>query len=226
VCFRPCNTHTFFNFLSKIKKAGFSVTFFTFTYQLIMPNNSISDTDLWDAIRMDDELAFTALFDRYWVRLYKTAQTYIKDHEVSEEVVHDVFLNIWERRHVLQIDSFANFLLTAVRYQVYNRIRAAKPPIFLDYANIPELLDSNAGEQHINEQEFQQELNRHLVQLPKRCQEIFYLSRMSQLSNQEIATKLGISKRSVENQLTVALKHLRTFLKHTAILILFTSLFK
>lgn len=190
-----------------------------------MPNNALSDTTLWDAIRMDDELAFTALFDRYWVRLYKTAHTYIKDHEISEEVVHDVFLNIWERRHVLQIDSFPNFLLTAVRYQVYNRMRAARSPVFLDTTHIPELLDNNAGEQHINEQEFQQELNRQLVKLPKRCQEIFYLSRMRQLSNQEIAAKLGISKRSVENQLTVALKHLRTFLKHTVILILFTFLF-
>ncbi|WP_121245956.1 RNA polymerase sigma-70 factor [Mucilaginibacter phyllosphaerae] len=186
-----------------------------------MPNNSLSDTDLWDAIRLNDELAFTALFDRYWVRLYKTAQTYIKDHEVSEEVVHDVFLNIWERRHVLQIDSFANFLLTAVRYQVYNRMRAAKSPVFFNTAHLPELMDSNAGENHINEQELQQELNRQLVQLPKRCQEIFYLSRMLQLSNREIAAKLGISKRSVENQLTVALKHLRMFLKHTAIFVLF-----
>ncbi|MDB5128862.1 RNA polymerase sigma factor [Mucilaginibacter sp.] len=193
-----------------------------------MPNNSISDTDLWDAIRMDDELAFTALFDRYWIRLYKTAQTYIKDHEVSEEIVHDVFLNLWERRHVLQIGSFSNFLLTAVRYQVYNRLRAAKPHVFLtiDHADTPEMLAHNAGEEHINEQEFKQELNRHLVQLPKRCQEIFYLSRMLHLSNQEIAAKLGISKRSVENQLTVALKHLRTLLKHTATLIFITSMLK
>lgn len=186
-----------------------------------MFNTSLNDAELWAAIRLDDESAFTALFDRYWVRLYKTAQVYLKDHETSEEVVHDVFLNIWNRRHSLEIEAFSPFLLTAVRYQVYNRLRSAKSPIVLTVGDehLNEPLDNNEGESHIIVQEFQQELDQYLVQLPKRCQEIFYMSRVNQLSNQEIANRLGISKRTVENQITVALKHLRICLKYASLII-------
>jgi RNA polymerase sigma-70 factor (ECF subfamily) len=187
-----------------------------------MLKSLLSDVELWNAIRCNDESAFTMLFDRYWVRLYKTAFRYLKDHEAAEEVVHDVFLNIWDRRLHLEIESIPNFLLTAVRYQVYNRLRAVKPPVDLRITDVEifDLLDHNKGESHIKDQELQQELNQYLEQLPKRCQEIFYMSRVNQLSNQEIAGRLGISKRTVENQLTVALKHLRICFKHISIIVI------
>jgi RNA polymerase sigma-70 factor (family 1) len=181
----------------------------------------INDSELWLAVRGNDEQAFAALFDRYWSRLYKTALRYLKDREASEEAVHDVFLNIWNRRHELEIQSFPNFLLTAIRYQVYNRMRAAKSPVVLTNNDMEtgELLDHNEGERRIKNQELQHELGRYLEQLPKRCQEIFYMSRVSQLSNQEIAVRLGISKRTVENQITLALKHLRVNFKHLSAII-------
>lgn len=185
-----------------------------------MHNTPINDSELWLAVRDSNEHAFAILFDRYWVRLYKTALRYLKDRENSEEVVHDVFLNIWDRRHQLEIESVPNFLLSAVRYQVYNRMRAAKPPLTLelnelDMGNLP---DYNEGDFRIKNQELLKELNYYLEQLPKRCQEIFYMSRMDNLSNQEIAGRLGISKRTVENQITMALKHLRSCFKQTSVL--------
>ncbi|WP_183559060.1 RNA polymerase sigma-70 factor [Mucilaginibacter sp. SP1R1] len=193
-----------------------------------MLKHPLSDVELWNAIRCNDELAFTALFDRYWVRLYKTALRYLKDYEAAEELVHDVFLNIWERRHQLEIDSFSGFLLTAVRYQVYNRMRSAKSPVVLKIADaeIDEMLDHNIGENRIKDQELQQELDHYLDQLPKRCQEIFYMSRVTQLTNQEIAGRLGISKRTVENQITVALKHLRVCLKHISAIAIWWHFFR
>jgi RNA polymerase sigma-70 factor (ECF subfamily) len=180
----------------------------------------LSDAELWNAIRCDDESAFNALFDRYWVRLYKAAVRYLKDHEASEEVVHDVFLNIWQRRYHLEIESIPGFLLTAIRYQVYNRARSAKSPVVLTEVDIAinELLEHNSGENRIKDEELQQELDQYLHQLPKRCQEIFYMSRVNQLTNQEIAGRLGISKRTVENQITAALKHLRVCFKHISII--------
>ena len=180
-----------------------------------MRNSPINDSELWLAIRNDDEQAFAMLFDRYWVRLYKTALRYLKDRENSEEIVHDVFLNIWDRRHQLEIESIPSYLLTAIRYQVYNRMRAAKPPLtlVLNDLEMDNLLDYNQGDHRIKNQELLRELNHYLEKLPKRCQEIFYMSRMDNLSNQEIAGRLGISKRTVENQITKALKHLRSCLK-------------
>jgi len=186
-----------------------------------MHNPLANDSELWLAVRNDDEHAFAMLFDRYWVRLYKTAFRYLKDRENSEEAVHDVFLSIWNRRDQLEIDSMPNFLLTAIRYQVYNRMRAAKPPVTLisNDLEIDYLPDHNQGDYRIKNEELLSELNEHLEKLPKRCQEIFYMSRMDNLSNQEIADRLGISKRTVENQITVALKHLRTCFKHVSIIL-------
>ncbi|SCW45059.1 RNA polymerase sigma factor [Mucilaginibacter sp. NFR10] len=194
-----------------------------------MYNSHISDQELWLAVRNDDEYAFAVLFDRYWVRLYKTALRYLKDRENSEEAVHDVFLNIWDRRHQLDIESVPNFLLSAIRYQVYNRMRAAKPPVILELDNLEagSFPDYNQGDFRIKNQELLQELSYYLEKLPKRCQEIFYMSRMENLSNQEIAVRLGISKRTVENQITVALKHLRSCFKQVStMLCLYYVLFK
>ena len=80
-----------------------------------------SDSDLWEDIRNDNELSFEVLFDRYWARLYKIAFQRLNDQEQSMEIVHDVFVSLWNRRKELQINAFPNFLLTAIRYQLYNR---------------------------------------------------------------------------------------------------------
>jgi len=186
-----------------------------------MYNSHISDSELWLAVRNDDEHAFAMLFDRYWVRLYKTALRYLKDRENSEEAVHDVFLNIWSRRCQLEIESVPNFLLSAIRYQVYNRMRASKPPVtlVLNDLEMGYLPDYNQSDHRIKNQELLLELSHYLEKLPKRCQEIFYLSRMDNLSNQEIAGRLGISKRTVENQITMALKHLRSCFRQASIIL-------
>lgn len=176
-----------------------------------MPMNFDSDVDLWNAVRNDDEAAFTALFNRHWELLYNTSFRYLKDHEVSEEIVHDIFLSIWNRRKILEIIFLKKFLLKSVRYQVYSRSRPGKLALtFTDesaYEN--NVFEANDGETRIKKVELEWELERHLSQLPHRCKEIFKMSRIKNLSNQEIALELGISKRSVENQIALASKHLR-----------------
>jgi len=180
-----------------------------------MPVNLKSDIALWTAVRHDNEAAFNVLFDRYWVKLYNTCNRYLKNRETSEEVVHDIFLNLWNRRADLEIVSFEHFLLNAVRYQAYNRIRAKKLTIaYIDDSLNPDTEERSKADDRIKEKELQQEVHAYLHALPKRCQEIFQLSRFNYLSNDEIAAQLGISKRSVENQITVALKHLRVCFKH------------
>ncbi|RFZ89998.1 RNA polymerase sigma-70 factor [Mucilaginibacter conchicola] len=185
------------------------------------------DIVLWNAVRHDDENAFKELFDRYWGRLYNTCNRYLKNRETSEELVHDIFLNLWDRRRNLEIICFENYLLNAVRYQAYNRIRAKKLAVtYIDESQFHDAADASLADDRINEQELEQEVFAYMHQLPKRCQEIFRLSRFNNLSNDEIAAQLGISKRSVENQITIALKHLRLCLKHTASLTVLFMLMK
>jgi RNA polymerase sigma-70 factor (family 1) len=187
-----------------------------------MPPGLFNDVDLWSAIRSNDTAAFAMLFNRYWKKLFYAAYQYTKNQELSEEVVHDVFLNIWTRRQELEIQNFENFLTKAVRYQIYNHQRAAKLTVV--HTDITAFENSrstvNQGEEKIQEQELKTELYRHLSQLPKRCQTIFQMSKLDHLSNQEIADALGISKRSVENQLALALKHLKIAFKSAPLFII------
>jgi len=97
------------------------------------------------------------------------------------------------------------------------------------FEELPEEMGSsvlNKGDENIHSRELEQELELHLASLPDRCRQIFLLSRKDNLSNAEIATQLGISKRSVENQITAALKYLRNNLKNIAIVIMLLRLLK
>ena len=182
-----------------------------------------TETDLWEAIKLDDEKAFSILFQRYSSRIYSSSYSYIKDQAACEQIVHDVFLTIWTNRKTLEIRSVNAYLTSAARYRAYKHIAANKIiPISYeeDLENFSTNNDVNKGYNNIAYLELEAELNSHLKSLPKRCHEIFIMSRRQLLSNAEIALKLGISKRSVENQITQALKHLRASLKDIFLLVL------
>lgn len=193
-----------------------------------MFRNLKSDSDLWNDIRNDDGLAFDVLFNRYWARLYKIAFRQLHDEAASLEIVHDVFVSLWNRRKELEINLFPNFLLTAVRYQLYSRLKSPKLSLVYkaDFSENDHSSESNSGDMRFRDFELQHELDVYLNQLPKRCHEIFQLSRIEHMSNKDIAERLGVSKKTVENQLTVALKHLRVAFKNIASFILLLLLFK
>ncbi|MDN5287129.1 MAG: polymerase sigma-70 factor [Mucilaginibacter sp.] len=189
-----------------------------------MLKNTPTDSELWEAIQLNDNKAFNLLFERYWTAIYRTAYDYLPDDVVCLEIVNDIFLRIWQKRHELQIALFKSYLTSAARYHVYKELKARNKELISymeDYTYITEkVLDMNDGEKRIQSSEFQSKINDLLEQLPQRCREIFMLSREQHLSNNEISERLGISKRSVENQLTSALKHLRNSIKHLSVFIL------
>lgn len=181
-----------------------------------MFHKEFTDTQLWNAVRANDQQAFNKLFDKYWVNVYKTGFKYLRDKEASQEIVHDIFLSIWNRRHELVIDSFPAFLLTAARYQIYSRRKLKRFMLDSTTELATDPHTSNEADIRIRQTELYDNLQLTLLGLPNRCQEIFRMSRFDYLSNDEIALRLGISKRTVENQLTMALRHIRSHLKDIA----------
>lgn len=165
---------------------------------------------------------FNTLFERYWSIVFTTVFYYTKDKDVCNNITHDLFLNIWVKRDVLEIKLFKAYLTTAARYHVYKQNKSAKV-VQLTYLESPEKLElgfcRNSADEKLSSLELEGKVNIYLKQLPQRCQEIFVLSRRENFSNDEIATRLGISKRTVENQLTCALKHFRICLKSLAFII-------
>lgn len=176
-----------------------------------MIKTSLSDEELWSNILAGDDRSFAAFYDRYWLRMYKTALYYLRDKNASEEVVQEVFLLIWNKRETLDVRNFAAYLNMTTRYEVFRKMRSAKQSVikFHEYYPQQHSIDYNHGYERLNEIDSNHALDDCLKSLPKRCREIFYLSKIKQLNNAEIAEQLDISKHTVENQLAIALKHLK-----------------
>ena len=182
-----------------------------------------SDEILLNLMKEGDLNSFNTLFERYWKRLYATVFSVCSDNETSSEIVHDIFLNLWLRREKLQIENFKGYITASARYQIYRHLKS-KVKRSLEYREELEFINQvavNDGENNIHYRELERKVEEELEELPKRCKEIFTLSRKEQLSNDEIAKRLDISKRTVENQLTHALRHLRLSIRHFIVLILF-----
>ncbi|SOD20509.1 RNA polymerase sigma factor [Pedobacter xixiisoli] len=177
-----------------------------------MSEYQTSDEALWIATQNNDYKAFHTLFNRYWKKLHSTVLHYINDPETAEHIVQDVFVVLWKRREHLKIEKFANYIHVTARYHVFKELKAKKKSLVSyvdDYQAYEGGTTTNLGELKLNYKDFENQVGSFLSPLPKRCREIFWLSRIENLSNDEIAEKFGISKRSVENQITTALKHIR-----------------
>ena len=183
----------------------------------------LSDSELWQAIKLDDKKAFDVLFERYWSAMYTSAYNFLRDSELSAEIVHDIFLNIWQKRKDFQIISLKNYLTSSTRYHVYKCLKERKASAIVyveNYNDEISINQENEGEEKFNSISLESAIQDYLLQLPKRCREIFLLSRMQHMTNDEIAAHFNISKRTVENQITIALKFLRGHLKEIALLFL------
>jgi RNA polymerase sigma-70 factor (family 1) len=188
-----------------------------------MLSDNLTDSELFEAIVLNSQKAFNQLFERHWFKVYSVAYKYVKDEESALEIAHDIFLNIWTRRDQLRINSFKSYVITAASYHgIRKKQTIAGVPV--KYVEDYECFENerlltahpyahNQGELNIGEKEVNDTIESLLSNLPKRCREIYYMSRRDHLSISEIAAQLNISKRTVENQLTTALKHLRTSLK-------------
>lgn len=190
-------------------------------------SNNLSDQALWEAIKNDDIKAFKQLFDRYWSKIFTTAFNRLRDRESCIEITNDIFIMLWQKRDRLNINSFSNYLQASTRYHVYRHCKLLKVAPFQHVDDIEMLSlrsNSDEGDYNLRYHELESMVSCYLNQLPKRCREIFKLSRTEQLSNDEIAERLNISKRTVENQITHALKHLRISLKGLFVISLIISI--
>lgn len=174
------------------------------------------DEELLARIGGGDEAAFEALFRAHAVPLRAFAFEYVKSRDIAVEVVHDVFLRIWQRRDSLEIrESFQAYIYRATRNRALDVVkRDALEQRYVANA----LRESVAGEtgapasaQRILEQhDLAAAMERVVAEFPERRRMVFTLRWKSGLAHEEIAELMGISTKTVENQITRALRELRT----------------
>lgn len=163
---------------------------------------------LLELMRLGDQTAFKQIYNRYSSSLYLSAYNLLRDKQACEDVVQEVFVKLWIRREELKIVTLSAFLHTAVRYNVFTIIRAGKVRRGL-FDEVEGLIIHNETEETICEKDIHRFLDKNIAGLPEKCRQIFILSRREQLSTKEIAAKLGIAPKTVENQLTIAIRRLR-----------------
>lgn len=164
-------------------------------------------------LRNEQQSALSAIYQQYWEELYDLSFQILKNQELAEDAIHDVFVNIWNIRKKLDIQiSLKGYLKTCVRYECYRVLRYNQKTKFVTIDDESSHLiceDNSAIELH----ELQLELNLVLKTLPLKSQIIFNLSREEELSYLEIAERMNLSSKSVEYHISKVLKKLKGVLK-------------
>lgn len=175
-----------------------------------------SDTLLLELLKKGDDKAFTAMYNRYWDRLLFIAGIKFRDLAVAEEIVQDVFLDLWKRREELEITTgLEPYLAVSVKYKVINAQAKLKRAMeYRQYAVHHNPLHDNDTEEWLRFRELKHKLSRLVSALPEKCRITYQLSREEGLSQNEIAARLNVSKKAVEANLSRALKSLRKAFSH------------
>ncbi|MCG8699992.1 MAG: RNA polymerase sigma-70 factor [Bacteroidales bacterium] len=177
-----------------------------------MKKNATTDIELFERVRKGDKTAFQTLFDRYYKLLLGTAINILRDVDSSKDAVQEVYIQIWKNREQINFtSSIENYLKRSVINRSLNQIKARQKndsePIEENHST------SNSVSDQIEADELEKIVEKTIETLPDRCRLIYILRRQEDLSLKEIAEKLNISSKTVENQLTKALKILKDSVK-------------
>lgn len=174
--------------------------------------DTLTDQQFLEAIQAGDERTFEQLFRQQYAPLCQYGFSFLKDWDDSEEVVQAMFLAFWEKRESLVITtSLKSYLYWAVHNRCLNRIKHLSVQAEYQSSVQAERLDiwENPAQELIAS-ELDIQLQRAIGRLPEQCRLIFMMSRFEELKYQEIADQLGLSIKTVENQIGKALRILRT----------------
>ena len=186
--------------------------------------SKVSDVAYVKGLKNDDIGAFEHLFEIYGKRLYHFALGYLKSESEAEELVQEVFTKIWENRAGLRSElSFRSYIFT-IAFNIIRKsfIKKSRFKTYIESAHIKEDFDINTANQ-VDYQSLMEYLKKLANKLPTRRKEVFIKSRFEGLSIKQIAEEMDISPKTVENQLTEALKFIRLNLReeHLSVMLFF-----
>ncbi|WP_431128406.1 RNA polymerase sigma factor [Flagellimonas flava] len=172
--------------------------------------------DLIIGLNKGDRRAFEILVDKYYTVLYLYALNLTKEKSVAEDLLQDVFLNIWARKGLLNIStSLKSFLYKSIYHEFVNHHRKKKKEMnYLDTLSTT-TLNAFFQEDTMQLESAIEKMKKEIETLPKKCKEVFILSKKEGLTNEEISQYLKISIKTVEGHISNAFKTLREHLKKT-----------
>lgn len=168
----------------------------------------LSDVDLLDLLANNNQLAFRQIYYKYWEGLYIYTNNILNDIWLTEDVLHEVFSQIWIRRANIQITNLKGYLYSASRNTALLKLRENKFSSFDEQA-ASKLKIRPDIEDDFDRLDTLMAIKLATKTLPKRCRTIFYMSKLHGYSSAEIANHFDISQRTVENQISLALRHIK-----------------
>jgi RNA polymerase sigma-70 factor (family 1) len=171
--------------------------------------NQPDDVLLLQQVEQGSKDAFNSLYEKYWKRAYSDAYKRLKDIDLSKDIVQDIFAHIWLNRETLQIRNLPAYLTTAIRNKVIKSV--ARQNLHHPFFNILEGLAEKNSQADVDLlwKEFFRSYEALLGSLPSKRQAIFRLHFHEDLPTKDIAIKLGLSRKTVQNQLGKAIEKLR-----------------
>lgn len=176
---------------------------------LLFPDEKFSNL-----LAENSSLFLKSVFDKYYGELCKLSFKYVGRTEIAEDIVQEVFIIIWNKRY--QLDNPGNikpYLIRSVINSSINYIQSSYAR--QQFSDAIHVLENHLGHSHCDDltsNELQGLIKQAIEGLPEKCRIIFLLSRFSFLSYREIALKLGISIKTVETQMSIAIKRIQQFL--------------
>lgn len=172
---------------------------------------------------MLDAKSIEDAFKTFYKPLVKYAFSIVKDKDESEDLVQQVFMNLLQKQTELQIEiSLRAYLYKAVYHSALNKVKQSATRIKLDVNSVSEeLLSYTEIPQDL---ELQHKIESSIDSLPAQCARIFKMSRFEELKYQQIADELGLSIKTIENQMGKALKLLRVSLKDFMVMLILLSI--
>lgn len=175
-----------------------------------MINYSIlTDSELINLLKSNDESAFTEIYNRYWRPIFNSAYAIIQDEDNAKDIVQNVFISLWQRREVSNIQSLKPYLKQAARFLVLKTIRSNQTDSrFFD--RVKEITSEILNDDPLIFKEQQKLIQSLLNSLPENCRETFRLSRDEGYTYKQIASQLNISEKAVEKRMSKSFKYIRT----------------
>ncbi|GAA3958139.1 sigma-70 family RNA polymerase sigma factor [Mucilaginibacter dorajii] len=175
---------------------------------------AVDDNGLTSLLKNGDATAFTEIYNGYWDKLYYIAYKLLKDTNAAEEIVQDVFLNLWKNKEGLEIVSLAGYLAAMTRYSVYHYLSKEKKSRVKE-EKLGQINEGAVAEFNVDHKILLQIVTELSNKLPEKCRLVFQYNKLHDQPLAEVARNLNISQKTAEGHLTKALRVIRDSLGAT-----------
>ena len=179
-----------------------------------MKHRNLTDEQLVDFLKSDDQAAFEEIYNRYWYKLLGVAYHETGTREEAEELVQDLFERIWQKRQESIIRHLSAYLVVSIKHLATNYVKSQiTQRKFQEYLIFNEIKQSYSTDESVQFADLSKAVDEAMKKLPEKSVEIFKMSRFENQSVKAIAQQLNLSEKAVEYHITKSLKVLKEQLK-------------